>query len=133
MKEKEHHICKPEEYEVRFLCRVCGHDYREDVDTYGVHGMVERWLARRGFAIVVAVRQPFVPRCPQSVVGKHRWEARSIVGIPFRRCRKCKRMQRLLYKAYWEDHHDLKDWDEWKDEPRISARPPRIGEKTGWN
>lgn len=72
-------------------------------DTYGLHMAIEQWLAGEGYGLIVASVTADASRCPRHRWGKHRWEGRRVVGIPFRRCSRCTKVQRNLYSTSWED------------------------------
>lgn len=72
------------------------------LDTYGFHGALERWLASRGWRLTATAGPPGEP-CRVGRSGHHRWEAGRITGITFRRCARCGRWQRRLYRPWYED------------------------------
>lgn len=88
-------------------CPVCHNQVSREPAPYEIFNVITRFLEDRGWSIgVMPYTEPQDEPCLDS--NRHEWEGRSIAGIPFKKCLKCNRVQRQLYKPYFEDF-DLKN------------------------
>lgn len=88
-------------------CPVCHNPVSREPAPYEIFDGITDFLEKRGWSIVVMpYSEPQDEPCSDG--SKHEWEGRRIAGISFRRCLKCYRVQRRLYKPYFEGF-DLKN------------------------
>ncbi len=81
-------------------CKACGQ--MTSLGPYGMMMSIQSYFNEIGYVIRTSEdARPEITACTDGV--EHSWEYRSVVGISFRKCMKCNKMQRRLYRPWYED------------------------------